>query len=364
MVNVTSSHVELQLQPGDAATRFDSYWLKRLALRKVLYAGTTHHWTDGANVWCEPQGILEDDAIEDASVRAGDLVVTWRGGPTCRFPLNHLCAQACQSDPPEEVCATPWDDSTFKFFDHDAVMNPAGNGDLAAFLEAFLRFGIGFIANVPPHEYGTRAVANRLSTIDRTHLGDLFRLREKAGAIHIGEMSVDIPLHTDMVYKQRVPELQMLHVLEAADSGGENVFVDSMALLPDMLEPDIALLRDNPVWFVAQSDAVSFRGLHPVLAFDARRRFRGVHFNEYKLVLPVHLPEAYYFALMRLRRLMNNPVRCKAVALPSGSVVLFHNLRVLHARRAFTGGRHVVGCYLSEEDFKSNFRINTRRATP
>jgi alpha-ketoglutarate-dependent taurine dioxygenase len=151
-----------------------------------------------------------------------------------------------------------------------------------------LRFGIGFIASVPPHEDGTRAVANRLSTIDRTHLGDLFRLREKAGAIHIGEMSVDIPLHTDMVYKQRVPELQMLHALEAADTGGENVFVDSMALLPDMSEPDIALLRDNPVWFVAQSDTVSFRGLHPVLAFDARRRFRGVHFNEYKLVLPVH----------------------------------------------------------------------------
>jgi gamma-butyrobetaine dioxygenase len=77
-------------------------------------------------------------------------------------------------------------------------------------------------------------------------------------------------------------------------------------------------------------------------------------------VLPSHLTEGHYFALMRLRRLMNEPERAHAIALPRDSIVLFHNLRVLHARRAFTGPRDVIGCYLSEDDLRSNYRVHQR----
>ena len=41
---------------------------------------------------------------------------------------------------------------------------------------------------------------------------------------------------------------------------------------------------------------------------------------------------------------------------PPGEAILFDNWRVLHGRLAYTGHRHLCGCYVNREDFLSRRR--------
>jgi gamma-butyrobetaine dioxygenase len=321
-------------------------------------------WTDGANFLPGDGDAGAEARIAAAGVAEGGeaLRVAWDDGATHLFPCAVLWGRALEPDPAEAVEPEPWDASTtFPSFNHARVM--ADDDALLEFLHAFLRRGLAFLHGVPRREREIEAVAARVSTLQRSHLGDVFTLLYRGDSRHLGETTDDIPLHIDMVYKQVPPDLQMLHVLEEAEEGGENVFVDAVRLLSLLDAEDARLLREVPVWFVAESETVHFRGLHPVACFDARGRFRGMYYNEYKMAFPVDAPPGLYRAFLRLKRLASDPALAQVIRLPQDSIALFHNLRTLHARRAFRGTRrHLEGCYLSEDDLKSRYRTLARPA--
>jgi hypothetical protein len=187
ILTVGGSHVDIEFDPGRSRTRLDATWLKRLMQREALYGDVAARWTDGANVRRELQSMPEDDAIASACIEAGELAVCWRHGARCVFPLAELQAEVLASDPADDVPQQGWNEQTFVPFEHDVVMNPSRPDRLAELLGAFLRLGIVFIAGVPRDENAIRHVADRLSTIDKTHLGDVFRLRVNADSSHIGE---------------------------------------------------------------------------------------------------------------------------------------------------------------------------------
>jgi gamma-butyrobetaine dioxygenase len=359
---VAGTHLDAAWAPGGRRVRLHSFWLRLLATDGGRYAGVAERWTDGANFL---PGAGGDERIAAAEVAEGGeaLRVTWEDGSSHLFPCELLWRRAFEADPADGVEPEPWDASTpFEAFDYARVMDPDDEG-LLEFLFAFLRRGLAFIHGVPRREREIEAVAARVSTLQRSHLGDVFTLLYREESRHLGETTDDIPLHIDMVYKQVPPDLQMLHVLEEAEEGGENVFVDAFRLASRMDPEDLRLLREVPVWFVAESETVHFRGLHPIAAFDARGRFRGMYYNEYKMVFPADAPPGLHHAFLRLKRLAADPAHAQVARLPRDSIVLFHNLRTLHARRAFRGTRrHLEGCYLSEDDLKSRYRTLARRA--
>jgi alpha-ketoglutarate-dependent taurine dioxygenase len=354
---VAGTHLDATFAPEGRRVRFQAYWLRLLAAGPGRYAGVAGRWTDGANFHPDDDA-LGGDRIAGAEVDddGAGLRVAWAGGGADRFSAGDLWRHAFEADPAEAVEPEPWDAGTaFPSFEHARVMDD--DDALLELLRFFLRRGLAYLHGVPRREKEIERVAARLSTVQRSHLGDTFTLLWREDSRHLGETPDRIPLHIDMVYKQVPPDLQMLHVLEEAEEGGENVFVDAFHLLSRMDPADVRLLREVPVWFVAESEAVHFRGLHPIVAFDARGRFRGMHYNEYKMVFPVDAPAGLYQAFLRLRRLAADPANAQVARLPRDSIALFHNLRTLHARLGFRGTRrHLEGCYLSEDDLKSRYR--------
>ena len=361
---VAATHVDATWAPQGRRVRLHAYWLRLLAAGSGRYAGVAERWTDGANFHPDPDAAARDERIAAAEAAADGrtLRVRWEDGTTHHFAAEEIWQRAFEADPAARVEPEPWDAHTgFPSFEHARVMDD--DDALCEFLHFFLRRGLAFLHGVPRREKEIERVAARLSTLQRSHLGDTFTLLWREESRHLGETPDGIPLHIDMVYKQVPPDLQMLHVLEEAEEGGENVFVDAFHLLSRLDPDDVRLLREVPVWFVAESETVHFRGLHPIVVYDARGRFQGMYYNEYKMVFPVDAPAGLYHAFLRLRRLAGDPESAQVVRLPRDSIALFHNLRTLHARLAFRGTRrHLEGCYLSEDDLKSRYRTLAARA--
>ena len=365
-MSVEGTHIDVTWSILGTQTRFHSYWLKLLAATDTPYAEVAEHWTDGSNFCAEDNQIQESDRIETAAVveQGNTMRVTWQDGTVHVFPLERLWTHVFSTDIIEQVPRIRWDArSEFTAFEYAKVMDPGDDTSLFQFLHTFLQYGLAFLHNVPREEDQITIVANRLSTLQRSHLGDTFTLLPRDKSHHLGETPDHIPPHIDLVYKQKPPDIQMLHVLEQAEIGGENVFVDAFTLIEQMEEEDVRLLREIPVWFVAESETVHFRGLHPILVFDGLHRFQGIHYNEYKMIFPVEASNEFYFAFKRLQQLMKRDENTQVIRLPQNSIVLFHNLRTLHGRRAFNGGsRYLTGCFISEDDLKSKYRLIARRA--
>jgi gamma-butyrobetaine dioxygenase len=223
---------------------------------------------------------------------------------------------------------------------------------------------MAFLNGAPRDESEILNAATRFSAVQPTHLGETFRLRGTANASNLGETADAISLHIDLVYKQHPPDIQLLHVLKPADEGGENVFVDALQVIEQLEKEDVRLLRTTPVVFMAKSGTVDFRGVHTILAFDDSTRFQSVRHNEHKMVLPVETPIEFYRAFLRFRDIIERQENSLSIRLPADSMVIFDNARILHGRRSFKGvDRDVVGCFLSEDDLLSKWRLLKRAAT-
>jgi len=79
-------------------------------------------------------------------------------------------------------------------------------------------------------------------------------------------------------------------------------------------------------------------------------------------LLPAQELRAFYAALGVFARLCADPALHYRRRLLPGSVLLFDNWRVLHARDAYRGYRRLAGVYLNKEDVESRLRVLRRRA--
>jgi len=355
-------HVDLTWSDGRVAA-LASFWLKLQTTTSTAYVGIAERWTDGANFHPPDDSIRDDDRIADARVEGDYLTVRWDDGSQHRFSAGGLWQRVFAADPAEAIKPVAWDAKlAVPAFAYDRVMTD--DDTVLELCREFLRLGLVVIHGVPRQLGQCVTVSERLSTLHRSHLGDTFTVRAKPPGeetIHIGETRDAIPLHIDLVYKQHPPELQLLHALTQIDHGGENEFVDALHIITKLDPADLQLLRDIPVDFVARSETVHFRGRHPILTFDRQDRFVGVHYNEYKIELPPETPNAYYGAFRRFQALIKRPENVCVILLPQDSMVLLHNRRTLHGRRAFgPGPRHYEGCFLSDDDLRSTYRTLVR----
>jgi gamma-butyrobetaine dioxygenase len=365
-VAVTTSGVDIiwaTATQSDLPTKFQSFWLKIYSSKSDMYEDVAARWTDGANF--HPRNFQPCDVPIVRAELADEgqaLTVVWSNGDRCVFGARWLWEQAFLTDPVDLIEPIVWDShSTFPEFDYDQIMDACDDESLRQLLYGFFSYGLVFIRNTPKRPRQILTVAERLSTLQQSHLGEVFTVRPTPAAIesiHIGETSDEIPLHIDLVYKQRPPDIQLLHVLQQIDDGGANIFVDSFQILRQLDPADVALLRDVSVYFVARSETVHFRGLHPILAFEANNRFIGVHYNEYKIVFPVNTPKAYFSAFRAFRDLIRREENTHAIVLPVDTIAMFDNRRTLHGRRAFhSTKRHYEGCFISQDDMKSRYRV-------
>ena len=364
-VAVAGTYVDVAGNRGGERARLYSYWLKLQGTRPERRVKVAAPLTDGASFHTDELAIDEGDRIETAEVGAdGVLRVSWRDG-TVVYLSTEQVRRAVDNADAADVQPILWNAETaIPQFDYEPVIESGDEHHLFRFLRAFLQHGLAFLNNVPRRPDQVAIAAARLSAVQASRVGQAFPIMTAGEPQFLGETCHGIPLHTGMVYKQAPPDLQMMHIIEPADTGDENVFVDAFTVVKHLNPEDVRRLRDTVVLFVAESETFSHRGLHPVIAYDAAGRLHGLHYNDHKVVFPVTTPNESYFAFRRLQQIAHRPENAQIIRLPRDSIVLLHNRRILQGRRGSRGARHVIGCYPAEDDLKGRYRELARRFLP
>lgn len=364
-VDPSGRSVTVEWAPTGAFT-YQSAWLRQ-------YLGLDHFddvaeaWTDGANFSNQSWLTSTEEVIRKAELaNAGEtLDVSWSDGSELQLSSAFLWERSFAPDPVDLVETVPWGGgTTVPEYRYDDVMND--EEALYAFLHDYLAWGLLLVRDTPGDRAALPAFTDRIGTLCPSHLGDTFEIRRTARPTHIGEVTAEIPLHIDLVYRQETPSVQLLHALRQIDDGGANEFVDVRMVVRDLDPDDRRILSSTPVDFVASSSAVHFRGRHPILRFEHAGEFMGVFYNQYKIVIPPDAPAAFYPAFERFRSMIHSSRYLLPLQLPERAIAVFDNRRSLHGRQAFTdSNRHVIGCFANADDVRSRFRVLSRnRAIP
>ena len=298
-----------------------------------------------------------DGAREVTAARLeGEVVVATfgPGGAERRIPLSSL--RPATSEPP---CRDLWLDAraVSQRLDIACAAYLADDAVLAEALSRLLRQGIVFLTGAGTEPETVARAIGRFGYIRETNYGRLFDVREDPAAGHLAYTAVGLELHTDNPYREPVPTLQALHVIAAADDGGESQFADAFAhaaALAATARAKFDLLAFTPVGFAYRGPAGDrYEARAPIIETDLDDEITGVRLNHRSLRPPPPGSEAtaaWYDAYLDFHRRLHAAPLARRMA--PGDLVIFDNRRIVHGRSSYVGGRAarwLQGCYAERD---------------
>ena len=233
------------------------------------------------------------------------------------------------------------------------------------FLEQVARVGFSLVEGAPGTPEATRAVAARIAYTRQTIFGGYWDFTANLEHKDTAYTSMAIGPHTDGTYSLDAPGYQMFHCLAADCTGGENVLIDGFRIAEIMQRnapADFQLLTEVaiPGQYIDEGRGIHLMARRPLFRLDDSGELVQVSYNNYDrapLALPPARQREFYRALATFNALCSEPSLQHRRRLLPGSVLLFDNWRVLHARDAYTGYRRLAGVYLNKEDVESRLRF-------
>ena len=294
------------------------------------------------------------------------LSISWSDGHASDFTATAL-AESLQ---PVGILAsdiTTWNDAEiaadFPQVPYDALM--ADDAALETYLEKIERFGFCFVEETPATPEATQAVAKRISYIRETIFGGYWDFTANMEHKDTAYTTLAIGPHTDGTYSFDAPGYQMFHCLAFNGVGGENVFVDGFRIAEIMRRDTPELYRiltevEVPGQYIDHEKGIHLMARRPLLREDSTGRLAQVSFNNLDRA-PFALEPArmakFQEAYAAFANLANDRSLQYRRRLAPGSLVLFDNWRLLHARDAYSGYRRLAGAYLNKEDVESRLRV-------
>ena len=224
-----------------------------------------------------------------------------------------------------------------------------------------------------PCEYGFGLkVAGLVHNIQYTCYGDVWNVVPSNEPSNLAYTEGVLPFHQDLVFYESAPGIQFLFCLKKDEcvTGGESVLADVLCAAEEFR-------RQHPVEFATLTRVrvncgrINYKrerpfhyALHrPIISVGYNDEVVGVNWSpqgEATPCLPHDQVEDYYRARWMWGTFLENfPVK-HTFALQPGYLAVFNNHRMLHSRTHFQlngGVRHLQGCYVNTDDFKSEVII-------
>lgn len=310
-VDAEGSHLTVTFSPCGTTSTFSSEWLQRHA--------------------------YDIDRSRDAGWTA-DHVRIWRS-----------------STPASELPRGSW-----RNLEHD-------DGSLRTWLSGVVSWGVGIVTDLPTTPGYLCTFARRFGFVRETNYGPYFDVRAEVTPSNLAYTNLGLQAHTDNPYRDPVPTLQILACLENSVDGGESTVVDAFAIAQDLRDLDRAafdLLTTYPVRFAYEgSKGVSLHAKRPIIELGPDGQLRAVRFNNRSAApfcdVPFDSMSAFYRAYRRFAEMVDDSRYAVTFKLAPGEAFIVDNVRVLHARRAFsgTGQRWLQGCYVDMDGLESTLRV-------
>ncbi|XP_069107596.1 gamma-butyrobetaine dioxygenase-like [Argopecten irradians] len=239
------------------------------------------------------------------------------------------------------------------------------------YLYRWLRYisdqGICLLTDVPAEHHFARNVLSRIGFLMATFYGELWDVKVEEKMVNSTDGNQALLFHMDQAIYESQPGIQFLHCLKFDDTleGGETLFVD-LYHIAEMFRMDypekFRILTEIPVTFrrihYKRSNPVHMVYRRPLISLNDENRVINITWHEHQFGPPLvkenNVDEFYLAYQLFARAIKEFPYR-RAVRLRKGDMICFNNRRLAHARNAFTGEgeRHLQGCYVNSEDFKS-----------
>jgi len=312
--------------------------------------------------------LAEEPRITEVAVTDDDVSVSFADGPTVEFATAWLRAHALDAASRAErrTMRRLWDRSlgaALPMARYDAVAQ--GGPALADWLRQVRDLGFALLTGVPTKAGMVCRVIELFGYVRETNYGRLFDVVSVEKPTNLAYTGLALGNHTDNPYRDPVPQLQLLHCLEAAAEGGESIAVDGFHAAERLRREqpdDFALLTRHAVPFrYVEKGKVDIQTRAPLIELDSEGELRAVRYNN-RSAAPFDLPEdvvvPYYAAYRRFSRLLHDPAATVGFRLAAGDLFIVDNQRVLHGRRGFgSGRRRLQGAYADKDGLLSKLRV-------
>ena len=204
----------------------------------------------------------------------------------------------------------------------------------------------------------TMQLAQRIGPVMNTFYGSHWNVKSVENAENLAYTNKKIGWHQDLLYFETPPGIQVLHCLKQAESGGETLFVDSVAAADrfELLYPkEFKILSNVSINFEFKKMGISLNQNRPVFAAaTSGRSHRRVFWSpEWQGKLALNRRLSLIYGAFKTWEDFLDEMEFLSAKLSPNSAVLFDNLRMLHARTSYEGDRHLQGCYLSRDEFRT-----------
>ncbi len=311
--------------------------------------------------------MVPEDLARKVTSADGKIIIKWLADSHLTTYDPSWLRSHCQSDQerrkrrPSPVL---WDSSLAGHLPKvDYVTAQKDRRELLKLYDAVRTHGICLLSNVPAKAEATEEIAALLSFIRETHYGRVFEIVSTADPAVIANAPVPLRPHTDENFREPPPGIMIFHSIKASeDGGGESVMTDGFKLASDFKinhPTEYELLTKVPIPHRRFIDQVGLRAEAPVIKLDYFGEVCEFRLNE-RTMGPIDLPadmiEPVYSALEKMFQYSYDSKYHMHYLLKGGEALVFDNARVLHARTAFNGDRHVRLTHVGSDEFYSRWR--------
>ncbi len=308
--------------------------------------------------------------IADAAISGNEIMVRFMPeDKTVTFDLAWLAAHAYDVERPAgrgwtgpEI--TRWEASLQA---HVPTASHAGvtadRAKLGAWLAAVRCHGFAVLTGAPTESGALCNVAELFGFVRETNYGRYFDVRAEVNPNNLAYTNLGLQAHTDNPYRDPVPTLQILACIENSVEGGDSIVVDGFKVA-ECLQAEsprgFDVLTSNCARFeYAGSKGVKLRAKRPIIELAPDGELIAIRFNNRSAAAFTGIPfddmAEYYAAYRRFAELIESPAMQVTFKLQPGELFIVDNIRVLHARKAFSGSgkRWLQGCYADKDGLYS-----------
>ena len=305
------------------------------------------------------------------AARIGDagLEIEWDGeNHVSHYGLDWLAA--CASGPrfdPANMPRKAW------YADHYPAIHRVPFAQLredksavAGWLKAMLVEGIAFITEMPDSDAALTELVAHIGLVRPTFFGEYFDVRTHIEASNLAYTAKALELHTDTPAEELAPGLQFLHCRANTVEGGDNLFLDGVAVAEDLrieAPEDFRILSETLVPYYCEHDTYDMRSYQRVIELDGDGAVSGVTISQHMadvFDMPQRDLDQFYPAFCRFGRMMTRDKYMMRFNIRAGECIAFDNHRIVHGRDAYSatsGDRYLRGCYADRGELRSAYRI-------
>ncbi|XP_049807432.1 trimethyllysine dioxygenase, mitochondrial isoform X1 [Schistocerca nitens] len=360
-LKLQESHLELNDYFQEPA-QFWYIWLRDHCQCDLCYNHTTHQ--RNLNILTVPSDIKP----QNCWISNDQLLVEWADKHLSKFSLDWLYKNNYNTHYQKLKNQKPvlWYNTVNLLDDAvDATAYLEDENYVKKVLQSLVRFGVGFVKNVPATVDATEKIVTRISHVQRTMFGDMWVLDDRMVHSDTAYTKQSLCAHTDNTYFTEPAGLQVFHCVHHDGEGGRTLLVDGFRAAEDVKKTHPESYRrlcTTPVEFryLEKGRHYSFTG--PILNLNAvTKDIEHIRFNLLDRAPFSSVPTAevkqFYEDIRILASEISKPEGEMWIKLSPGLVLFIDNWRVLHGREAFSGYRKLTGCYIGRSDFLSKARV-------